>query len=119
LLVGGVLSSLLYLIGIDVIAALRYPDYHHYADQMVSELFAIGAPTRTLMVSLSIPYNFLVFAVALGVWVSASRKRATRFTAAALVGYGLSAQRGYCSFRWTFEGPWTRSVTPCTSSPRF
>ena len=26
LLVGGVLSSLLYLIGIDVIAALRYPD---------------------------------------------------------------------------------------------
>ncbi len=36
LLVGGVLSSL-YLIAIDVIAALRYPDSHNYADQMVSE----------------------------------------------------------------------------------
>jgi hypothetical protein len=29
LLVGGVLSSLLYVISIDVIAALRYPDYHN------------------------------------------------------------------------------------------
>ena len=37
LLVGGLLSSLLYLIGIDVIAAVRYPDYHNYANQMVSE----------------------------------------------------------------------------------
>jgi hypothetical protein len=67
LLVGGVLSSLLYLIGIDVIAALRYPDYHNYADQMVSELFAAGAPTRTLMVWLSNPYNVPVFALAVGV----------------------------------------------------
>ena len=85
LLVGGVLSSLLYVIGIDVIAALRYPDYHHYADQMVSELFAVGAPTRTLMVWLLIPYNFLVFVLAMGVWASAGGKRAARFTAAALV----------------------------------
>ena len=88
LLVGGVLSSLLYVISIDVIAALGYPDYHNYADQMVSELFAVGAPTRTLMVWLSIPYNFLVFVLAIGVWASAEGKRATRFTAAALVGYG-------------------------------
>ena len=55
LLVGGVFSSLLYVISIDVIAPLRYPDYHNYADQMVSELFAVGAPTRTLMVWLSHP----------------------------------------------------------------
>jgi hypothetical protein len=61
LLVGGVLSSLLYVIGIDVIVAPRYPDYHHYADQMVSELFAVGAPTRTLMVWLSIPSEEGVF----------------------------------------------------------
>jgi len=119
LLVGGVLSSLLYVIGIDVIAALAYPDYHNYADQMVSELFAVGAPTRTLMVWVSIPYNVLVFALAVGVWVSAGRKRATRFTAAALVGYGaVSARRGYCSFRWTSEGPSSHRGTPCTLSPR-
>jgi hypothetical protein len=88
LLVGGALSSLLYVIGIDVIVALRYPDYHNYADQMVSELLAVGAPTRTFMVWLCIPYNFLVFALAVGVWASAGGKRATRFTAAALIGYG-------------------------------
>ena len=104
LLVGGVLSSLLYVIGIDVIAALRYPDYHHYADQMVSELFAVGAPTRTLMVWLSIPYNFLVFALAVGVWVSAGRKRATRFTAAALVGYAAVSTAGLLLFPMDVRG---------------
>jgi len=109
LLVGGVLSSLLYVIGIDVIAALAYPDYHNYADQMVSELFAVGAPTRTLMVWVSIPYNVLVFALAVGVWVSAGRKRATRFTAAALVGYGAVSTAGLLLFpmdvRGTVESP--------------
>ena len=104
LLVGGALSSLLYLVAIDVIAALRYPDYHHYADQMVSELFAAGAPTRTLMVWLSIPYNVLVFALAPGVWVSAKRKRATRFTAAALVGYGAVSTAGLLVFPMDVRG---------------
>jgi len=104
LLVGGVLSSLLYVIGIDLIAALRYPDYHHYADQMVSELFAVGAPTRTLMVWLSIPYNVLVFALAVGVWVSAGRKRATHVTAAALVGYGAVSTAGLLLFPMDVRG---------------
>ena len=94
LLVGGVLSSLLYVIGIDVVAALRYSDYHNYADQMVSELIAAGAPTRTLMVWLFIPYNVLIFALAVGVWASAAGKRATRFAAAALAGYGLISTAG-------------------------
>ena len=104
LLVGGVLSSLLYVISIDVIAALRYPDYHNYADQMVSELFAVGAPTRTLMVWLSIPYNFLVFVLAMGVWASAGGKRATRFTAAALVGYGAVSTAGLLLFPMDVRG---------------
>jgi hypothetical protein len=104
LLVGGVLSSLLYVIGIDVIAALAYRDYHNYADQMVSELFAVGAPTRTLMVWLSIPYNVLVFALAVGVWVSAGRKRATHFTAAALVGYGAVSTAGLLLFPMDVRG---------------
>ena len=104
LLVGGVLSSLLYVISIDVIAALRYPDYHNYADQMVSELFAVGAPTRTLMVWLSIPYNVLVFVLAMGVWASAGGKRATRFTAAALVGYGAISTAGLLLFPMDVRG---------------
>jgi len=104
LLVGGVLSSLLYVIGIDVIAALAYRDYHNYVDQMVSELFAVGAPTRTLMVWLSIPYIVLVFALAVGVWVSAGRKRATYFTAAALVGYGAVSTAGLLLFPMDVRG---------------
>jgi hypothetical protein len=76
LLLGGVLSSLLYVVGIDLVAPVRYPVYHDYADQMVSELFAAGAPTRTLMVWLMIPYNVLVLGLALGVWKSAERSRA-------------------------------------------
>ncbi|HEY6617046.1 MAG TPA: DUF998 domain-containing protein, partial [Vicinamibacterales bacterium] len=92
------------MISIDVIAALRYPDYHNYADQMVSELFAVGAPTRTLMVWLSIPYNFLVFVLAMGVWASAGGKRATRFTAAALVGYGAVSTAGLLLFPMDVRG---------------
>jgi hypothetical protein len=104
LLVGGVLSSLLDVIGIDVIAALRYPDYHNYADQMVSELIAVGAPTRSLMVWLFIPYNFLVFALAVGVWASAGAKRARHFTAAALFGYGVSSTAGLLLFPMDVRG---------------
>ena len=104
LLVGGVLSSLLYVIGTDVIAALRYPDYHNYADQMVSELLAVGAPTRALMVWLCIPYNVLVFALAGGVWASAEGKRATRFTAAALIGYGAVSTAGLLLFPMDVRG---------------
>jgi Protein of unknown function (DUF998) len=104
LLVGGVLSSLLYVINIDVIAALRYPDYHKYGSQMVSELIAAGAPTRTLMVWLFIPYNVLVFALAVGVWASAGGKRATRFTAAALAGYGVISTAGLLLFPMDVRG---------------
>jgi hypothetical protein len=103
-LVGGVLSSLLYLIGIDVIAALRYHDYHRYTDQMVSELLAIGAPTRALLVWLCIPYNVLVFGLAVGVWASAGEKRATRFTAAALVGYAAASTAGLLFFPMDVRG---------------
>jgi hypothetical protein len=104
LLLGGVVSSLLYVIGIDAIAALRYPDYHDYADQMVSELIAVDAPTRSLMVRLFIPYNVLVFALAAGVWASAAGKRATRFTAAAVAGYGALSTAGLLLFPMDVRG---------------
>lgn len=104
LLLGGVLSSLLYVIGIDVIAALRYSEYHDYADQMVSELFAAGAPTRTLMVWLMIPYNVLVFGLGLGVWRSAGGSRAARLTAAAIAAYGAASTAGLLFFHMDVRG---------------
>ena len=104
LLLGGVLSSLLYVIGIDVIAAVRYPEYHDYANQMVSELFAAGAPTRTLMVWLMIPYNVLALGLALGVWKSAGHSRAARLTAAAIAAYGVSSIEGLLFFHMDVRG---------------
>ena len=104
LLLGGALSSLLYVIGIDVIAPLRYPDYHDYADQMVSELFAAAAPTRSLMVRLLLPYNVLVFGLAIGVWTSAGGTRAARLTAAAIAAYGAASTAGLLIFYMDVRG---------------
>jgi hypothetical membrane protein len=85
LLACGVLSSLLYL-GIDALAALRFGDYHSYTAQAISELGAIGAPTRELVEPLFMTYNVLLLAFAVGVWATAGRKRALRLIGALLAG---------------------------------
>jgi Protein of unknown function (DUF998) len=87
LLLSGVLASLLY-VGTDILAAMLYEGYS-YTDQTVSELFAIGSPTRPLVVSLFTVHNVLQIAFGLGVWMSVSRKRSLRITAALLVVLGL------------------------------
>jgi hypothetical protein len=61
---------------------------------MVSELMAVGAPTRTLLVWLFVPYNLLVLAFAVGVLASVKGKRATRLAATALVAYGVASTAG-------------------------
>jgi hypothetical membrane protein len=87
LLACGVTSSLLY-IGADVAAALVYPGYHSFTAQAISELTAIGAPTKTLVESLFIVYDVLVFAFAAGVWISVRDDR-LRVTAAFMAGIGV------------------------------
>jgi hypothetical protein len=90
----GIVSSVLYVVS-DVIGNLLYEGYS-YTDNTWSELFAIGAPTRSLMLSLNIiPGTLLGAAFAVGVWTSASPKRAARITGAMLLGYiasGTAAQ---------------------------
>lgn len=76
LLICGILSSLLY-IGFDIFASLQWESYS-YVDQAFSELTAIEAPTRSLMVANAIPYNLLLLAFTLGVWLSANGKRSLR-----------------------------------------
>jgi hypothetical protein len=88
LLVCGMLSSLFY-VAADVLAAMQYPAYHSYTSQTVSELSAIGAPTRPLVLPLLIAYGVLVIPFAVGVWQSATRNRALRVTAGLLVGLGV------------------------------
>ncbi len=94
LLICGVVSSAFYLAAIDVLAPIVHPGYHGYTSQMVSELLALGAPTRPLLVVPMLLYNLLVFAFAAGVWVSAEGRGARVLTAVALVGYGVSSTVG-------------------------
>ncbi len=94
LLAGGIASSVLYLAAIDLLAPLLHPDYHDYTSQMVSELMALEAPSRPLMVPVMWLYNLLVFALAAGVWASAEGRRARFLTAGALVGYGVFSTAG-------------------------
>lgn len=94
LLVCGALSSVVYLAAIDILAPMAHPDYHRYTSQMVSELFAVGAPTRALLLGPMVLYNLLVFALSAGVWLSARGRRVPALTAAALVGYGACSTVG-------------------------
>jgi len=87
LLVCGILSSLVYA-GADVLGGIRYEGYG-FTSQTISELAAIAAPSRPLVVPLSITYDVLVIAFGLGVWGSAGRKRPLRFTAGPLVALGV------------------------------
>ena len=76
LLACGVLSSLLY-VAMNVFVAMQWDGYSS-ASQTVSELSAIGAPTRPLWVPLGIVYTLLVAAFGWGVWASAHRNRPLR-----------------------------------------
>jgi hypothetical protein len=88
LLVCGVLSSLLYL-GIDALAALRYGGYHSFLSQAISELGAVGAPTKRLVDPLFLTYDILIIAFGVGVWASAGRTRALRVIGALLLGIAV------------------------------
>lgn len=77
LLACGVLSSLLY-VGADLLAAVRFPGDHDFFSQAISELTAIGAPTRGLVAPLLIAYDVLIIAFGVGVWMSPGGRRRTR-----------------------------------------
>jgi hypothetical protein len=88
----GIVAPLLY-VATDVFLAMRWEGYS-YRDQTISELNAIGAPTRTLSIVLGIVgYAFLV-AFGVGVWRSAAANRKLRVAAAALLAFGVLAWFG-------------------------
>ncbi len=73
LLQGGVLSSLLYVTA-DLVVSSAYEGYS-YADQTISELSAIGAPTRPSWIALSVLLATLSAAFAWGVWLVSTPTR--------------------------------------------
>lgn len=94
LLVGGALSSVVYLAAIDVGVPLRYPGAHSYTGQMVSELMALRAPTRPFLLAPMWLYNGLAFALAAGVAASTQARTARMVAAVALAGYALCSTAG-------------------------
>jgi len=87
LLLCGILSSLLY-IGTDILTSLLYEGYS-YTSQQVSELSAIGAPTRQLWITMSFIWALLVIAFGIGIFQLTSPKRFLRLTGVLLVIYGV------------------------------
>jgi len=86
LLACGPAAALVY-VATDLAASARYPGYS-IADQAVSELFAIGAPTSSLFVPMFSLASLLLLAFAGGIWLSAGGRPALR--AMALL-FGASA----------------------------
>lgn len=86
LLLCGILSPLLYAVA-DVLAGVRWQGYS-FRDQTISELGAIGAPSRPLFSMLLIPVYLLLVAFGVGVWRSAAGSRRIRAVGGLLVGLG-------------------------------
>ena len=93
----GVASSVLY-IGTEVYAWSQFPGYSPISFAF-SELLAEGAPTRALMVAVAgAPYNLLVAALGVGVWMS-SGGRVQRVNGALLVTYAVISYLGGTVFQ--------------------
>jgi hypothetical protein len=83
----GIVSSLLY-VAMNVFVAMQWEGYSS-ASQTVSELSAIGAPTRPLWVTLAIAYTALVAAFGWGVLQSAGQIRTLRIVGWLIVANAL------------------------------
>lgn len=83
----GILSLPLY-VATDVIGGMRYAGYS-FASQAISELMAVGAPSKSFVDPLFLLYSLLALAFGTGVFrVAGNRNRALRMSGAALIGYG-------------------------------
>ena len=85
LLICGILASLLYAAA-NVVVVMQYDGYNA-ASQTISELSAIGAPTRDLWVSFMLIYTVLMAAFGLGVFQSGVHDRRLRMVGIVLIIY--------------------------------
>lgn len=78
LLICGIAGSLLF-VGTDLLAGTLWKGYNFFS-QSISELSAIGSPTRSLVVPLDIVRGLLMTAFGVGVWAVAGQNWALRVT---------------------------------------
>jgi len=83
----GVAASVLYFAA-NVIVPTQWAEYS-FVDQTVSELSAIGAPTRGLWIALMVPYGILLIAFGAGVWMCGERMKRLRLVGAMLIAQGV------------------------------
>lgn len=87
LLTCGIAASLLY-VAMNVFIPLQWPGYS-FASRVISELSAVGAPTRSLWVPLGIVYTALMLAFGFGIWMSARGNRPLRVAGALIIAYSF------------------------------
>lgn len=87
LLACGVLSSLLY-VAMNIFIPMQWEEYS-MVSQTVSELSAIGAPTRPVWFAWGIVYALLAAFFGWGVWQSAGQNRPLRIMGALLLADGI------------------------------
>jgi hypothetical membrane protein len=88
----GILSGVLYFAG-DVLMSAVYPGYSSL-HRTVSELNAIGAPTRDLSIAFGLAGYLLLIPFGAGVWQSAAGNRRLRVAGVALAMLGISGLWG-------------------------
>ena len=109
LLVCGVVAATLFIVTDIVAAALLYPGYD-YAAQQVSELSAIGAPSRDFWMVMAYPYGLLTVAFAVGVWLLAGGSLSLRLAAVFILLFAAN------SFAWGWVAPMHMRGTQFTDS---
>lgn len=87
LLLCGIVASVLYVV-INIITPALWPAYQ-LTSQTVSELSAIGTPTRFVWTTLCVPYTLLMIAFAFGVLLSAANNKQLKIAGNLLLAYGL------------------------------
>lgn len=90
LLCCGIASGLTYLTMDVLAAAFFYPGYD-YTAQQVSELSAIGAPSRAMWMTFTYPYTALTALFAAGVWMVAGSRPSLRVTAVLILLFAMNA----------------------------
>lgn len=98
----GILSPAIY-VAADVIAARRYPGYS-YADQAVSELFAIGAPTSAFVVVCFTISSALLLCFAIGAWWLAAGRRRVHLLAITLAASAINSLVLWTAFPMHMRG---------------
>jgi hypothetical protein len=89
LLFCGILAALWDIL-INILVPFQYPGYSSFS-QTVSELSAIGAPTKQLWFVLGIPFVLFEIAFGFGVFLLNGQSRSLRIAGALLIAYGLIA----------------------------